>query len=82
MMMDNKKFSKNPKIGKKIIFIILYVDDLALKNFLNLNGNLLEIMKTSIKQKNNDIVLKMMDTINDKPEVWFEYLSVIKLNNF
>lgn len=45
-----------------------------MKNFFN--GNLIEMIKPLIKQKSNESVLKMMDIIKDKPESWFEFLSV------
>ena len=50
-----------------------------MKNFFN--GNLIEMIKPLIKQKSNESVLKMMDIIKDKPESWFEFLSVSNINN-
>ncbi len=45
-----------------------------MKNFFN--GNLIEMIKPLIKQKSNEGVMKMMDIIKEKPESWFEFLSV------
>ena len=51
-----------------------------MKNFFN--GNLIEMLKPLIKQKSNESVLKMMDIIKDKPESWFEFLSVSIVYNY
>jgi hypothetical protein len=41
-----------------------------------LNDSLLEATKSAIKSKNNDIALKMLDNLSERPELWHEYLSV------
>lgn len=64
--MDKKNKSTNSKL-----------DDLAgLKEILTLNGNMMEFLKTVIKQRNNENALKMLDIISEKPDVWHEYLAV------
>ena len=45
-----------------------------LKNIVN--NNVLEIIKPSIKQKSNENVLKFIDVIKDRPENWFEFISI------
>lgn len=70
-MMDNKKnILKNTKFG-----------DFDLKNLMNLNGSLLEATKAAIKTKSNDIVLKMMENLTDRPDLWTEFLAVYFILN-
>merc|ERR1712096_216680 len=53
------------------------MDNIAnLKNLMSLNDSILEVAKGAIKNKNNDIVFKMMDTLGERPELWFSYLSI------
>ena len=48
-----------------------------LHNLKNLvNNNVLEMIKPSIKQKSNENVLKFIDVIKDRPENWFEFISI------
>ena len=48
-----------------------------LQNLKNLvNNNLIEIINPSIKQKSNENVLKFMDVIKERPESWFEFISI------
>lgn len=76
-MQDNKNsnlstlsnLSNFPKSNK--------MDDFSnFKNLLSLNESLLEATKSAIKSKNNELVLKMMDNLGERPELWYEYLSV------
>ncbi len=53
------------------------IDNYAnLKSLMSLNDSILEVAKGAIKNKNNEIVFKMMDTLGERPELWFSYLSV------
>ena len=48
-----------------------------LQNLKNLvNNNVIEIIKPSIKQKSNENVLKFIDVIKERPESWFEFISI------
>jgi hypothetical protein len=43
---------------------------------MSLNESLMEATKGAIKAKNNEIALKMMENLGERPELWHEYLSV------
>jgi hypothetical protein len=51
---------------------------------MSLNESLLEATKVAIKGKNNDMVIQMMENYRERPQLWYEYLTVklklIKLN--
>jgi hypothetical protein len=47
-----------------------------LKNLMSLNDSLFEATKTAIRTKNNEIALKMIENLSDRPDLWIEYLSV------
>ena len=48
-----------------------------LQNLKNMvNNNVIEMIKPSIKQKSNENVLKFMDVIKERPESWFEFISI------
>lgn len=75
-MLDNKKNLKNAKLGKYLIKNKL--DDLSsIKNLLSLNSSIIEASKTAIKAKNNEFAFKMIENLSEKPELWFEFLSVL-----
>jgi hypothetical protein len=43
---------------------------------MTLNESLLEAAKSAIKSKNNELAIKMIDNLGERPEFWHEYLSV------
>ena len=47
-----------------------------LKSLMSLNESLFEATRTAIRTKNNEIALKMIENISDRPDLWVEYLSV------
>jgi hypothetical protein len=47
-----------------------------LKSLMSLNDSLFEATKTAIRTKNNEIALKMIENLSDRPDLWMEYLSV------
>ena len=47
-----------------------------LKSLMSLNDSLFEATKTAIRTKNNEIALKMIDNLSERPDLWKEYLSV------
>ena len=47
-----------------------------LKSLMSLNDSLFEATRTAIKTKNNEIALKMIDNLSDRPDLWTEYVTV------
>ena len=47
-----------------------------MKSLSSLNMNLIETVKQSIKQKNNDISLKLIENYAERPDLWGEFLRV------
>jgi len=47
-----------------------------LKSLMSLNESLFEATRTAIRTKNNEIALKMIENLSDRPDLWVEYLSV------
>jgi hypothetical protein len=64
--MQEKKSTKSNKL-----------EDISnLKSLMSLNDSLFEATKTAIRTKNNEIALKMIDNLSERPDLWKEYLSV------
>jgi hypothetical protein len=51
-----------------------------MKSLSSLNMNLIETVKQSIKQKNNEISLKLIENYADRPDLWGEFLRVYIFN--
>jgi hypothetical protein len=64
--MQEKKATKNKSTEEKSNF----------RSMISLNESLFEAIKVSIKTKNNDVSLKMIDNLTERPEIWVEFLSV------
>ena len=48
-----------------------------LQNFKNMfDNNVIELIKPSIKEKSNEKVLKFIEIIKERPEYWFEFISI------
>jgi hypothetical protein len=46
------------------------------KNLAQFNTQITETIKTQIKSKNNEMVIKMLDNFMDKPDMTEEFLKV------